>query len=435
MNIHSRFRYQIIVIVVILAGINVSCSKKGTDYVPVQNTIALGVILPLDNENGILRENALRTAIDEINGSGGIGNGYNIRLVVKSDAGTDREASAVAVAQEIIASTPDLAGFITTFSSSSQGVVVQVAEPGHYTVISGSATALSLSNLSPWFQRLAPTDDFEATILSAQARSYGISTVAVAVEDGDAYSEGLAARFIREFGAGAGAVVKFTLNDPNLDAKCIQLLAGSPDALFLSMITPGVYNALIFKLREINGGTSPLNMHFILCDALHSGSIFQSPLDFMVGEINGHPKNFGAMSAPDTTSSIYQFFTADLAKKYSQKPGSYNAQYYDAAYIFALAMQKAMASSGIADMKLFREKTAASIRLVSRGLPGDPPVMPTMGWKAMKAACDFGGVNYEGASGKCDIDDSGNVVTPYSVFKITGQAGVFAFQTIGIIKP
>jgi len=430
-----RFRFLILVFILALILANFSCKKNYTDYVPVKNTFSLGVILPMDNENGPPRENSLRTAIDEINHSGGIGNGYSIQLIVKSDAGTDREAAAIAAAGEIVAATPDLVGFITTFSSSSRGVVTMVAEPGHYPVISGSATATSLSGISTWFQRLAPTDDFEATILTAQARAFGIPTVAVAIEEGDAYSEGLATRFINEFGTGIICQVKFKKKDPDLEAKCSLLLAGSPAAIFLSMISPDVYNPLILKLSEINSWKAPLNMHFILCDALHSSSLFQSPLDFMIGEINGFPKNFGAMPSPDTSSSIYKFFSGNLEIKFHQKVGSYNAQYYDAAYIYALAMQKAIRSTGLADMKLFRETVNAQIRTVSRGLPGDPPVMPNMGWKAMKAACDFGGVNYDGASGNCNIDDSGNVVTPYAVFKIIKQGGFFFFQTIGIIKP
>ena len=201
------------------------------------------------------------------------------------------------------------------------------------------------------------------------------------------------------------------------------------------MISPEVYNPLILKLSEINSAQVPLNMQFILCDALHTNSIFQAPLGFMMGEINGHPKNFGAMPSPDTTSTIYQFFVAELNKKYSQKVGSYNAQFYDAGYLYALAMQKAVVSVGISDRKLFRETVGSYIRSVSKGLPADLPVSPAMGWASMKAACERGSVNYVGASGNCDMDDSGDVVTPYAVFTIKGQAGFFEFETFGIIQP
>ena len=53
--------------------------------------LSLGVILPLDQEKGELRKNALLTAINEINANSGVGNGYEIKLVIKSSEGADRE--------------------------------------------------------------------------------------------------------------------------------------------------------------------------------------------------------------------------------------------------------------------------------------------------------------------------------------------------------
>ncbi len=50
--------------------------------------LTIGVVLPMDQEKGELRKNSLRTAIDEINESGGVGDGYEIRLVVKSSEGS-----------------------------------------------------------------------------------------------------------------------------------------------------------------------------------------------------------------------------------------------------------------------------------------------------------------------------------------------------------
>jgi len=155
---------------------------------------------------------------------------------------------------------------------------------------------------------------------------------------------------------------------------------------------------------------------------------------FMIGDLNGFPKNFGAMPSPDTASSIFQFFALNLKKKYNQNVGSYNAQFYDAGYLYALAMQKAIVSAGLADMNFFRETVNSFIRSVSHGAPGDPPVMPNMGWKAMKSACDFGGINYDGASGNCDMDPKGNVITPYSIFKIVDNGGTFGFKVIEIIR-
>src|SRR5210317_1936335 len=159
--------------------------------VPVKY-IKLGVILPLDIENGELRKNALYTAIDEINANSGIGDGYKLLLNIKSSEGPDRKVAAANAALEILKEDTDVMGFITSFSSSSTGVVEEVTIPKSYPTISGSATAVGLSGISTYFQRLCAPDPFEANVLSSQANAYGIASVAIAVEEGDPYSSGLA---------------------------------------------------------------------------------------------------------------------------------------------------------------------------------------------------------------------------------------------------
>ena len=86
--------YSIILrMVIIFLGILITlpgCKKNSTDIDPIPQ-FSLGVILPMDQDKGLLRENALRTAIDAINEAGGVGSGARLNLVVKSSAGTSRE--------------------------------------------------------------------------------------------------------------------------------------------------------------------------------------------------------------------------------------------------------------------------------------------------------------------------------------------------------
>jgi len=99
--------------------------------------LTLGVVLPMDLEKGELRKNAILTAINEINELDGVGNNYSIRLNIKSSAGADRNVAAALAAQEIIAESQYLVGFITAFSSSTTGILEDVAIPNHYPTISG----------------------------------------------------------------------------------------------------------------------------------------------------------------------------------------------------------------------------------------------------------------------------------------------------------
>ena len=417
-------------IILILPG----CKKDNNKIDPIP-LFSLGVILPMDQDKGLLRENALRTAINAINESGGVGSGMSINLMVKSSAGTNREQAAADAAREIIASAPNLVGFITSFSSSTKGVVEQIAIPDSYPVLSGSATAGFLTSLSPYFSRLCPPDAFEATVLTQQAITYGITSVAIAIEEGDVYSEDLAEAFQDAFGSGASTTVKFLQDDPNYTTKLDQLLAGDPEAVFISMLNPGVYTEFITRLSQLNLKHKLLNTTFILCDGLHSSTFLASPLEFMIGEINGHPKNFGAVPSADTSSGSYKYFQLELMERYQQAVASYNAQFFDIGYIYAMAIEKSLVEMGPGDMNAFRNKVNTWIRQVSHGNPGDPPVMPSLGWKSIKYACINDGVNYEGASGNCNIDQHGDAVTPYEIFKVSGSTGAYYFETISIVYP
>ncbi|MFH1160304.1 MAG: ABC transporter substrate-binding protein [bacterium] len=410
------------------------CKKNNTPIEPSQS-FTIGVILPMDQDKGPLREKALLTAIDAINEAGGVGNGHRIELVVRSSEGGNREETAAAAARDIISSANNLVGFITSFSSCSKGVLEQVAIPDHYPVISGAATAGFLTGISPYFQRLCPPDAFEANVLTGQAGAYGIASVAIAVEEGDIYSTDLATAFQQAFGIGASTLVKFSKEDPDYPVKLDLLLAGDPEAIFISMLDPMVYKEFIARLSELNDTSGLPNTTFILCDALYSGSIFEAPVEMMVGEVNGHPKNFGAMPSADTTTGPYKYFKSELMKRYQQKVASYNAQFFDIGYLYAMAIEKTLLEMGTDDMAAFRERVTTWIRQVSHGDPGDPPVMATLGWRSIKYACVNNGVDYQGASGNCNIDSQGNTITPYAIFKIAGGPGAYYFETISIVYP
>ncbi len=401
-----------------------SCKKNDNDKETY--SFVLGAIMPLDQEKGLLRRNALQVAVDEINSNGAVGKGYFIDLVIKSSEGADRKIAAANAAQQIIDNYDNVVGFVSCFSSSTEGIVNQVSIPKHYPCISGSATSNTLSGVSPYFHRLCPPDEFEAKVLSDRTNLYGINSVAIVVEDGDSYSEDLAAEFEAAYGLGVTAKIKFELNDIDYQNKINQLLAGNPEALFISMLNSNSYIEFFDTLPQVN-------TTFILTDGLYSTDFFKADIGQIIGEVNGHTRNFGALPSADTTNASYIYFKNAFWKKYNQNVSSYNAQFYDIGYIYAMAIEKTLLEIGINDMNAFREKINEYIRIVSHGDVGDPEVNPTQGWPSIKYACKAGGVNYTGASGNCDIDDEGNTITAYSLFKVVQSDTTYAFKTIELI--
>ncbi len=432
MNTNNPLAFLTTVTLIIIILLSISCKKKDDPYVE-ERYVTIGAILPLDQEKGELRKNALYLAINEINNSGGVGNGYEIRLNIKSSQGEDRKEAAAIAAQEIIAESLFLVGFITSFSSSSTGVIEDIGIPYHYPVISGSATASSLSGVSPYFQRLCAPDPFEANILATQALEYGISSVAIAVEAGDEYSMELAEAFQTAYGSGAPLTVNFSADDPDYGNQIDLLLADNPEAIFVSMLNPIEYNKFFTELGTTNFINKLQETSFILCDGLYSADFFQAPIDFIVGEINGHPKNFGAFPSADTSSNEYIYFKETLFSTFDQDVASYNAQFYDIGYIYALALEKSLNNIEVATIDTFRELVAEKIRPISNFETGDSLVFPSLGWESMKAISQSSNIDYVGASGNCNIDTLGNAITPYSVFKVVKNSDVYSFEIIEII--
>ncbi len=409
----------------------IGCNKND-DSNNNEKYFTLGVILPMDLEDGTLSENSLRTAIDEINNAGGVGDGYEIRLDVKSSEGSDRQISAALAANNIIDESENLIGFVSSFSSSTLGIN-EIVIPELYPVIAGSATDGSLSNVSPYFQRLCSPNSFEANVLTQQAAEYGISSIAIAFEKGDPYSEDLATAFAESYESEIPAIVEFSQGDPNLESKINELLESNPEGIFISMLNPDVYSEFFTALNNMNNNNLLEQTSFLLSDGFAGNEFFTLPIDYLLGDINGHPRNFGATPSADTSSTEYKYFREELLLKYNHDVGPFNAQFYDLGYIYALAIQKSFQDVDMITIAAFRELVANNIRPVSDAISGDEIVKPSQGWESMKASAQTFNIDYIGASGNCNIDSQGNTVTPYEVFRVVKQDGVYSFETIKII--
>ncbi|MBT3173757.1 MAG: ABC transporter substrate-binding protein [Lentimicrobiaceae bacterium] len=409
----------------------IGCNKND-DSNNNEKYFTLGVILPMDLEDGTLSENSLRTAIDEINNAGGVGDGYEIRLDVKSSEGSDRQISAALAANNIIDESENLIGFVSSFSSSTLGIN-EIVIPELYPVIAGSATDGSLSNVSPYFQRLCSPNSFEANVLTQQAAEYGISSIAIAFEKGEPYSEDLATAFADSYESEIPAIVEFSQGDPNLESKINELLESNPEGIFISMLNPDVYSEFFTALNNMNNNNLLEQTSFLLSDGFAGNEFFTLPIDYLLGDINGHPRNFGATPSADTSSTEYKYFREELLLKYNHDVGPFNAQFYDLGYIYALSIQKSFQDVDMITIAAFRELVANNIRPVSDAISGDEIVKPSQGWESMKASAQTFNIDYIGASGNCNIDSQGNTVTPYEVFRVVKQDGVYSFETIKII--
>ncbi len=400
------------------------------------DTISFGVILPMDFSSGPLRENAIRLALNEINEAGGVLDGMQLEIDVRSSAGEDRELAAAAQAQDLLASTDNLIGFITSFSSSSKGVVLHVADTMHIPTISGSGTANQLTDISNYFQRLAPADKFQSQVLAQKADEMEIGSVAIAVQEGDLYSQELAVVFQDKFvelGHIEPNIVNFVCQDPDYENNLNLLFENDPDAVLISMNSE--YVEFLTKVDSIYSKVDLDSLRFLIPDALKTDELLtEAPAELLAGDVNDYPKSIGTISAPDPASEIFQYFQTELLENFGQEVSSYNAQFYDIVYLFALAIEKASLTIDIGNLNAFREEVNSSIRSISN--PDGQDISSLDGWENMRSAVLAGDVNFEGASGNCNIDEDGDVITPYEVFKVVQNPdSTFSFETIEYVNP
>ncbi len=147
-------------------------------------------------------------------------------------------------------------------------------------------------------------------------------------------------------------------------------------------------------------------------EALYSTKFIQAA-NQNIGTASKPAGNFvGAVPAPDASRTAYNHWLSvlsgyDPATVAAGKSASFFASTYDAAILMALAAHQSKGAQGPA----LRD----ALRAVASG--GDaytPLTLPD----AIRAISDGGNVNYDGASGDCDFDAKGDVVTGFQVWRV-----------------
>ncbi len=306
--------------------------------------------------------------------------------------------------------------------------------------ISGFSTSNANSGLSQYFHRTIPADKYTIDILGKKALDYGINKIAIAVQQGDVYSESFADDFQTKYEALGGTIVEkvmFLENDPDYVTKLQTLYSKNPDAVCNAMLNTFVefYNKLNDNIVTLTLNLNAANLKFIF-SYKQMNIVEQAPCALLVGEINGVPKAFCAEALPDVETNSFKHFSQEIKTRYNYNAGSGQEQhYYDAVFIYALAIARAAKlGADIDDLPAFRIAVNDQIRNVSK--PEGETVKPEEGWANMLAKANTGDVNYEGASGNCDMNDEGDVISNYFIFTIIDNGnGTYSFKKGELIVP
>jgi branched-chain amino acid transport system substrate-binding protein len=198
----SFLRRTILLVTLVAAG--TACGDRGAP-------IRIGIAGPFSQPRGQSMRRAAELAVQEINAAGGV-RGRTLELVALDDsAQTER---AIEVAQHLADDRAVVAvvGHLTSGATMAAMPVYGGAQP--LPVISPSASSPALSNVSPWFFRVCPTDLRHGAALAAWARDHLHASRAAVLYLDDEYGRGVQDVFVSEFRRGGGQIVA---NDPYLD--------------------------------------------------------------------------------------------------------------------------------------------------------------------------------------------------------------------------
>ena len=340
-------------------------------------------------------------AAKHVNGQGGLLKGDSYKLVL-GDSACDPKAG-VDAGSKIVNVEQVVAIVGASCSGATNGMVQSVTIPAGVVSLSDSATAPSITDLkdNDLVFRVAPSDAYQGRALAEIVTKAGIGKIAMTYANDD-YNAGLAAVFAREFTAMGGTITGNQAHEPDKASYRSELSTLSKGGAEVLAVFAYYGSSGITIIR--NSLENGLFGKFYAADGMFDQSVIdQIGADNLRGNISI------TQSASDYDDASYKLFAAAYSKGGGNPQSPYAAHGYDAAFLMALAVEKA----GSAD----RGKIGAALRSVASA-PGE--VIRPGEWRKAKALIAAGkDINYEGGSGNADFDKNGDV------------GGIFSLNTVG----
>lgn len=357
-----------------------------------QDPLEIGALMPMTGDlqaYGRTSLSGVELAAQEINVAGGV-RGQDMAVHVgdtqtRPQAGTD-------AAQKLI-SIDGVEGIVGALSS---GVTIPVAqsvtsEEG-IPQISPASTSPVITDLDDgdFMFRTVPSDAFQGQALAQIVNEKGFETVSALYINND-YGEGLARSFREGFEARGGTVSAALAYEPgnaSYRGELSRAAGGGAEALVLIGYPE---NGTTILRQALEGGHF---QEFVFTDGLKAPEIIEA-----IGAqyLNG---SAGTAAQAQTDTEAAENFRASYQETYGELPPKpYIDTAYDATYLLALAAEKAESTGG--------EALRDQLRAVAN--PPGEVVLPGEWERARQLIADGEEINYQGASGAVDLDDSGDV--------------------------
>ncbi len=398
-------------------GLLVACQRE----VPPAR-LKLGTLLPITGDlsaYGTSMQDSARLLVDTVNACGGV-LGQPVELVAADD---QTEPAAGAAAMTKLAEVDQVAGVIGAASSAVSSAAVEIAVRSQVVMISPASTSPVFSDRARrgdfqgfWF-RTAPPDTYQGEALARLAKTRGYQSVAILAVNND-YGNGLTNAFIPAFEALGGQVVnkanptRYPPDSATFDSVVGSAFQANPDAV-LVIAYPDT-GSLILKTAYQQGLLGKATK-LLVTDGLKDNKIADT-----VGKTSqGNYIAAGIIgTAPSAGGPALKNFQSLFTAKHQRQPAVYDPNTWDAAALLVLAAEAAKSTTGAAIKDAMRDVANA---------PGETVTDVCQGLSLIRAGKP---INYQGASGRVDFNDLGDVTGSYDVWRVETNG---ALQVVGEI--
>ncbi|MGH9194521.1 MAG: ABC transporter substrate-binding protein, partial [Acidimicrobiia bacterium] len=213
-------------------------------------SLHVGVVLPLTGDAAVYGQ-AIKDGIELAAAHERVAGSTRITLIYEDDQGVPRQA--ISAVRRLI-DVEHVPAIIGGAMSSTAEPIIPVSDQAHVVLLSPTATKPGLPEMSPYFFRLWPSDDYDGKVMAqASYNDLGLRRVAILYIN-VAYGVGITEVFTREFRALGGTIVSsegYRQGATDFRTLLTRIASQKPDAIYLPGYVAEIGN-ILRQARELN---------------------------------------------------------------------------------------------------------------------------------------------------------------------------------------
>jgi branched-chain amino acid transport system substrate-binding protein len=356
-------------------------------------TLKIGVVTDFTGDLGSFGKddlNGFQLAVEQMNSSGALPSGWTAQTVVADAQG--KSTVGVQLATQMMQA--QHVSFIVGPSSGEIVGMVELAARYKVPVISQFAGTITLNTVGgKWIFRTVASDAYDGKAAAVWLSGQHVQNLVILVANDQstvsvAHTTG---NSLQALGGHVSKQIVFAPGQPSYQSVVSKALAAKPDYVFLAG-GQSDGTTVVKELRD-GGYNGPIlvSSDMVVADVLKSLGLSRA-------------KNlYGEQPVSDTQSSAYKQFAQTYTAKFNVPPGLFSANSYDAVMLGGLAAVAAKSTCG------------AALNSKIRDVANPPGAAVSDFATAVKTLAQGNKIDYSGASGPVDLDQSGTAQGSYAI--------------------